>query len=608
MERPPQHVIETESAIIFSQAIPSEWINRDIKPDYGLDKSIEVVEGGKVSGKELLVQLKGTNNIKIADDFVSYPLEVKNLRYYLERDTPVILIVVDILSKKCYWLFIQEYLYDTLDQNNPQWTSQSTVNIKIPVANEITSTIPQLKGVALGGTTYILSKKLDKTPIEQFEHWETNSEAIKKLEKVADKLLQKQFEINFDISYRLQSENEYQKSNVVLIELAEQAKTKDPQTHCKAILLVTYQLNPIENSKEIFQLLESIKETVKSCHPALQILWEGEFLETLFAKLMKNLNSYRMMYAVASNAPQGSMTPYIGVEIYKIISGLYQIEKDFSSLLDKAIQSKQVVLYLDLQRRLLKMQFLWCYNNSLEGNPAGIYVQVGSIKKSLISAIELAERLSKDIEFEIYIDLANVCASVEDNASRDKYLGCALELAKELNHKGFLNAVQSTQQRLQRSFTIPTMIKSKEGYVKEENITDEEEEKVAKKLLEIGGIDLESDDELAKMARIGLKDRNPERILKYCEHLYVEVVSYGPIWEMVGLLTTGMKMLFCEKKGISIMGFELDGLSEEMKRDCCASCKDLCPRATNWKWTHEWHKARGQPDLMKTSIRNYFKN
>lgn len=608
MERPSQHVTETESAIIFSQTIPSEWVNRDIKPDYGLDKSVEIVEGGKVTGKELLIQLKGTTTINVTDGYVSYPLEVKNLKYYLERDTPVILTVVDVPSKKCYWLFIQEYIYQTLDEANPNWKQQETVTVKIPVTNDLVSTIPQLKGVALGGTTYILLKKLDKIPIEQLEHWESNSQAIKRLEEVGDKFLQKQFEINFDISYRLQTENEYEKSIDKLREIAQQAKSKDPATYCKAILLIAYHLNPFSESKEIFQLLKSIKDTVKTSHPALQIMWEGEYLETLFAKLMKDLNAYRMMYAVASNAPQGTMAPYIGVEIHKIVNGLYNIEKDFPSLLDRAIEIKQVVLYLDSQRRLMKMQFLWCYNNSLEGNPTTLYSQIDSIKKSLISALELAKHFSKDIEFEIYLDLALVCGSVEDNNSRDKYLENALELAKSLDHKGFLEGAQSTKEHLKKSMSIPTMIKSKTAPVTDEDISDEEEERVTKKLLEIGGIDLNSDDELARMARIGLKDRNPERILKCCEHLYAEVVIYGPIWEMVGLPTTGMKILFCEKKGVSVMGYELDQILDDMKKDCCSTCKDLCPRPADWTWTHKWHKARGQPELMKKTIRNFLRS
>lgn len=609
MERPHQHITQTESFNILAQTIPSEWIIRDINPDYGLDKSIEVVKGQNVTGKEVLVQVKGTNTIDIKDGFVSYTLEVDKLKYYLERESPIILTVVDVPTRKCYWLFVQEYIYETLDIANLNWRQQETVTIKIPEANDLASTLPRFEGVAQGGTTYLVAKKLEKIPVEYLAHWETNSQSISQLEKVADKLLQKQFEIKFDVSYRCQKENDYEKANDVLMEVANQAKATDPVIYCKAILSIAYGLNPFSQSKEIFQLLQSIKEQVdKLGNTSIQIMWESEYLETCFAKLMKNMNSYRMMFAVALHVPQGTMAPYIGVQITNIINGLYQIEKDFIKLLDSAVENKEIILYLDLLRRFLKIQFLLCYNSSLESKPATIYSQIDSIKKSLISELEPAKKFSKDIEFEIYVDLAHVCGSVEDNTSRDKYLGDALELAKNLQHKGFLNAVQTTQEHLKRSQTIPTIIKAQEAELKIDDISDEDEEKVAKKLLEVGGIDLNGNDELARMAKIGLKDRNPERILKYCEHLYTEVVIYGSIWEMVGLPTTGMKILFCEKKGVSIMGYELDALLGDIKKDCCSSCKDRCPRKTEWKWTHEWHRKRGQPELMKKTMRNFLRS
>ncbi|MGA2681853.1 MAG: DUF4365 domain-containing protein [Candidatus Bathyarchaeia archaeon] len=611
MERPPQHVTETESIKIFDQAIPSEWINRTINLDYGLDKSVEVTENGKLTGKELLVQLKGTNTINITDGCVSYPLEVKNLKYYLQRDLPVVLTVVEVTSRKCYWLFIQQYIFEVLDESNPNWTSQGTVTVKIPVSNDIASTLPQLKDVALGGSTYILSKRLDKIPIEHLEHWKDNSEAISKLMQVDKKLLDKQFQIKFDVAYRLQKENSYEQSFKLLLKIAEQAKSQDDtSTQIKAILVAVYSLNPLGDSEQIVELLESIGELVqKSGDLSFELMWRSEYLETIFATLIKKLNSTRMMFAVATHAPQGTMAPFLGVEIGKIISGLYEVENDFINLLERANQNKEITIYLDLLRRLSKMQFIWCYNNSLEGNPTIIFSQIDSIKKTLLSALELATQMSLDIEFEIFLDLANICNSVEDNESRDKYLKSAMELAKKLDHKGFQSAVQSTQERLKKSYSIPTMIKAKGTRVNtEEDITDEEEEKVAKKLLEIGGIDIKGNDELAKIARIGLKDRNPERVLKYCENLHTEVVNWGPIWEMVGLLTTGMKILFCEKKGVSIMGFELDILLEDMKKDCCASCSDLCPRPADWKWTHEWHKSRAQPLLMKKTIHNYLRS
>ena len=261
MERPQEHVTQTESFNILAQTIPSKWIIRDINnPDYGLDKAVEVVDGTKVTGKELLVQVKGTYVIDIKDGFVSFSLEVDKLKYYLHRDSPVILTVVDVPSKKCYWLFMQEYIHDVLEQSNPQWRNQTTVTIKIPVANEVSSTLPQLRRIAFAGSTYIFSKRLTNIPVNHFEHWKSNTEAIQKMLKVSDNFLQKEFQAKFEVSYLHQKENEYDKSLEMLIKIAEESKSKDQTTYIKAVLTIVYQLNVFEKNKEIFEYLKSIKE------------------------------------------------------------------------------------------------------------------------------------------------------------------------------------------------------------------------------------------------------------------------------------------------------------------------------------------------------------
>jgi hypothetical protein len=128
-----------------------------------------------------------------------------------------------------------------------------------------------------------------------------------------------------------------------------------------------------------------------------------------------------------------------------------------------------------------------------------------------------------------------------------------------------------------------------------------------KDLLKVGGIDITSDDELAQLARIGLKDRNPERILKFCKNLLTEIVSYGPIWDMVALPSTGTKILYCEKREVAIFGMQLDILLESMKQKNCANCRDQCSRPSSWKWTHEWHRERKKPEKMILIMQNYFK-
>lgn len=83
-------------------------------------------------------------------------------------------------------------------------------------------------------------------------------------------------------------------------------------------------------------------------------------------------------------------------------------------------------------------------------------------------------------------------------------------------------------------------------------------------------------------------------------------MNYGPIWDMVALPETGMKILYCEKKG-SIMGYSLDELLELFKGSNCKTCKYHSPRSDDWKWTRKWHRERRKPEGMIKTIENFFK-
>jgi hypothetical protein len=334
-------------------------------------------------------------------------------------------------------------------------------------------------------------------------------------------------------------------------------------------------------------------------------MWKADYLETVFAQLLSKYNSTRILHLVASQSQEGSMAPYLGVEIARIIDGIYQVEKDFVECLTNAYQSKEFFVYLDLLRRLAKMQYLWCYNNSLKGDQTAVNSQLKSIESTFLLAEKLASKISSEILFEIYLDLATFYHSVEANQLTDDYFKRAIDLANKLDHRGFINGVHHLQETAKKSVTIPYMLK-KENYERQSQvITDKEEEKVQRELLEFAGIDINSNDEFAKLARIGLKDRNPERILKYCENLHTEIVIWGPIWDMVALQSTGTKILFCEKNNAAIFGMQLDEILENMKKEYCNNCQNLSPRTENWKWTHEWHKSREQPEKMKEYIKKY---
>src|SRR5262245_13461857 len=127
--RPRQHVLENETLNFVKQILPTEWIVSDGGKDYGIDLVVEIVENEQVTGAHFLMQLKGTDEINIQkDEYIVHSCKVSTLKYFLERPEPVIYLVYDAKDKVGYWIWIQDFIRNTLSAN---WKTKENVTIKI---------------------------------------------------------------------------------------------------------------------------------------------------------------------------------------------------------------------------------------------------------------------------------------------------------------------------------------------------------------------------------------------------------------------------------------------------------------------------------------------
>lgn len=612
MKRPKEHVTEDLSVQIFSRSIPTEWINRSLTPDYGLDRVLEIVENGNVTGNELYVQLKGVEKPKVVGGHISYSLKVKNLKYYMKRENPILLVVVDTKRKRCYWVFLQKYVYDILNISRPSWFEQETVTIHIPLENEVAKSSYEIARIAKKGTSYLIVRKIDRIPTEYLIDWKTNSDAIEQLKQIDRKLSRKQVEIKFETSYRHEMEGDVNKSNEILWKIYKDSiASNDDVNSIKAALAITFHLNPMENKENriLYDMLRSVKDKVDAQkNKTFELLWWGVFLETIYCKLVIDYNSAKTLQLVSSQSLHDISSPFLELQKQKILKGILKIRSDMIGAINRSYAEKEYYAYMDLLCRLAKMQWCWCYHESLRGDPTLIYNALKPVETVLLLMRGLARILSKDYEIIILLDLATYYDSINKIELRENCVNEAREIAKQIEHKGHLQEIERRHRYYNSPHpTIHSVLQMDFSQKRESTITDEEEENMIMYLLKIGGINLNSDDELAQLARIGLKDRNPERILKYCEHLHVEILNYGRIWDMVALPSTGTKILHCEKTGKSIIGRELDHLLAGMKEEDCVGCKYHSPRPVDWKWNREWHRKRETPRSMKKAMDNFFK-
>src|ERR1051325_5939730 len=100
------------------------------------------------------------------------------------------------------------------------------------------------------------------------------------------------------------------------------------------------------------------------------------------------------------------------------------------------------------------------------------------------------------------------------------------------------------------------------------------------------GIDLsDRSDADAALIRLGIRDLNPERVLRACEHLDARLGRYtNTVAEAMRLPTAGTKVMQCNLHRHALEGLSLDRLSKEFQRRFCDSCADKSPRPASWIW------------------------
>lgn len=127
--------------------------------DVGIDCSFELIENDKWIGHRIYCQIKGTKTPKFIcnDMYISVSMKISTLNYALTHAESFLLICVDVITEKAYYLPIQEYfiadntLFDKLN------SEQENLTLRIPADNVVTQDNANLVEIAksryVGGAT-----------------------------------------------------------------------------------------------------------------------------------------------------------------------------------------------------------------------------------------------------------------------------------------------------------------------------------------------------------------------------------------------------------------------------------------------------------------------
>lgn len=109
------------------------WIVQRIVPDYGLDLYMRTFNAnGELENGGVWFQLKATDAPKVAKkrQAIAVSLEGRDLLYWLNEDSPVVLIIYDAQGERAWWLNLQESL-----RAIPP--GQASLTFHVPLANAV---------------------------------------------------------------------------------------------------------------------------------------------------------------------------------------------------------------------------------------------------------------------------------------------------------------------------------------------------------------------------------------------------------------------------------------------------------------------------------------
>lgn len=201
--------------------------------------------------------------------------------------------------------------------------------------------------------------------------------------------------------------------------------------------------------------------------------------------------------------------------------------------------------------------------------------------------IDLSIDLAKELEQENFIaDMLVLNSTFKlDTSEAEALLDESYELSKSIGSESI------------RASVIDTIARIKADLERcKEDATPEEELNFFQERAKVLGFNYDDpDNEMGQIIKQGLKDYNPERVLKDCEHLVVFPSSARGIpARMVGLPSAATKWIYCSKLGHAMEGWDLDNIYRSpikeygFENQYCRDCEHKKPRATDWSWNSKW--------------------
>jgi len=611
VKRPIQHQIDTAAQLLFQQSLPCSWIVRQLKPDYGLDYEVEIVADEKPTGISFYVQLKGTTSPKYINGSLTLSFEADKLIYYFEKvRKPVFIMAADLKNKRCFWLFTQRYIQQILRKQNPQWHTKKSVTLRISTSNQLPESIQLLQQVAEDGLREVFILQLGRPNLHlslEIEDKLGDPQAI--LHAIREGELEVD-ELKLSLADIYIGEENREKAIQELVSIFEDTKDHgQPETHIASAIKLVHVIGFIDRkaNRQCAHIIDLALKRQNECrYKQVVLVARGmkAFIDFIFS--FQQIQSFGHFIEITEQQQRGTEA-LLKVLQSEAVQAYLKANDDMHSLISEAIDGNELAAATNILVQLANAYLLtYPFVRLTEGKE-----KTTPILESASQKIELAKRIAESLR-----NAEMVCYALQakahllfyyDNLEYESVLSEINDIATANKLPHFQKAAINLSQTFKEIEPLPEKPRSYE--VKAE-LTEEEEVTAIKKLAKFSGVDLSDEsDEIAQMINLGIRDKNPERVLRFCQHLYWIVTSYGIPGEMFGLPTAGGKLLYCDVIGRATGGMSLDGIFEVFKQQHCKNCPNRLPHPETWRWTRQWQRERDKnmPEGLRKILKNLYR-
>lgn len=579
----------------------NEFVVNSLDNDFGLDFQITLTEQGEDAHQEVqsinfYIQLKASE--EFAGEQATFDLATDDLELYVKTSQPVVLALYDDAADQFYWKVMQDYIWDTLNNETPGWREQKYNRLHVSKQNTFEDT-DALKDAVVASQKRIIRRQNMGLGLGEGIHFssadlgELNREISSSLLSFKGHSLIK--------SQELMQQGNTEEARETLVEVYN-APEKD-EGKLKALVGLAHTYNSLEPEEAV----TIIELSEKAINLAQDLDMDGLGYYTKIHKhqselfiLLEKTEEILVSLKFQGEDADSFFAYYFNETLTELLEEKIRIYGKINDALNQLVDGDHLYefivslpIVLDyMSNQIMRLTQLQIVDKAALGDDKRDHPLVEQCEQILdiVDDPEIQMLLGKSLGRYYYFTLEPEKAKA--------YFTTGIKGAEELGDE---HIVEFLQELLDDVEDRP------DPYEREEVSKEEVEEmslskyqEIAKDMLEIQGIDLDADseDRTVDAVRLGVKDIDQTEYFRHCEHLRIRQLSTSPLGQWLSLHTLGMKMVWC-KHGGAMESVDLELAFDGFVDQYCEGCEHHCPRPDDWEPNLSWWEEQAQDPQLE---------